>query len=262
MSASETVELELGEVCTLTLNRPEKGNAMSKLMADEIKLAAQAVAEHEGARLLLLRGAGKAFCAGGDFAMLERNAAQQPETNRVAMEKFYRSFLALLELPVPTMAVVHGAAVGAGLCVAMACDLRVAAAEAKLGANFVRVGLHPGMGCSVLLPHLVGPAKAAELLLTGRLIRGAEAARLGLVNEAVPRAELEARVQELQNELLGAAPIAQAQLTQTLRRPLRDKLGPALEREASCQAIDFATADLAEAVRAFGDGRSPVFKGS
>jgi enoyl-CoA hydratase len=177
------------------------------------------------------------------------------------MEAFYRLFLSVSTLRCPSVAVVHGAAVGAGLCFAAACDLRIAATEAKLGANFVRVGLHPGMGCTLLLPHLVGEAKARELLLTGALIDGSEAARIGLVNRAVPRDHLEEAVAETADQLATAAPIAVAQTKSTLNGPLLARLEETLARESLSQAISFSTEDLKEAVSAFRNGRKPAFAG-
>src|SRR6185369_526399 len=119
----------------------------------------------------------------GDFQMLQDRANTGEAENRVAMRRFYRSYLAVREVRVPTIAVLHGAAMGAGLCFAMACDLRVAAIGTKLGVNFVRVGLHPGMGATWLLPRLIGPSRATELLLTGRTLVAEEAAAIGLVHQ-------------------------------------------------------------------------------
>jgi enoyl-CoA hydratase/carnithine racemase len=238
---------------------------MSEFIRVEIGAAIAAAVERinqsDEVRVVLLRGEGRAFCAGGDFSLIEQNSRRTPEQNRRSMLAFYSSYLSLLELGAPSIAVVHGAAVGAGLCLAMACDLRIAAREAKLGANFVRIGLHPGMACTLLLPRLVGPARAAELVLTGKLVSGARAEQLGLVNQAVPREKLEAAVAEAVEQLLASAPIAVAQAKATLLAPLRAELARALEREASAQAIDFTTADLAEAVAAFREARSPRFAG-
>jgi enoyl-CoA hydratase/carnithine racemase len=123
------------------------------------------------------------------------------------------------------------------------------------------VGLHPGMGGTLLLPRLVGPAKAAELLLTGTLVDGAEAERIGLVNAAVPRGELEALVEATAKSIASAAPIAVRQTKETLTRPLLEALDAQLAREAECQAVDFASEDLKEAVTAFRAGRPPSFSG-
>jgi enoyl-CoA hydratase len=211
---------------------------------------------------VLLQGEGRAFCAGGDFSLIEQNVLKPPAQNRSEMPIFYASFLSVARLRAPSVAVLQGAAVGAGLCLAMACDLRLAAREAKLGANFVRVGLHPGMGCSLLLPRLVGAARAAELIYTGRLITGGEAETIGLVHTAVARDELDDLVEETSRQLQAAAPLAVAQAKETLNATLIASLDAALEREATCQAADFATDDVKEAIAAFRAGRPPQFAGT
>ncbi len=255
------VVVEVARVSRIVLNRPERQNAMNEAMGDAIAAAVQQLNASSEPRVVLVEGAGRSFSAGGDFSLIGTNAARSPEENRRGMLAFYSRYLSILSLRVPSIAVLHGAAVGAGLCLALACDLRLAASEAKLGANFVRVGLHPGMGCSLLLPRLVGPAVASDLLLSGRLVTGEEAARLGIVNEAVPRAELAARVMERAEQIATAAPIPVAQTKATLIAPLLGELSNALAREAAAQAIDFTTTDLREAVTAFAAGRPPEFTG-
>jgi enoyl-CoA hydratase len=258
---SPSIRVELGRICRIVLDRPDKQNAMSVEMGEELGAAVDAVNQTAEARVVLVQGEGRAFSAGGDFDVIERNASRTPEENRRGMLAFYRSYLSVLRLSTPSIAVIHGAAIGAGLCLAMACDLRLAAREAKLGANFVRVGLHPGMGCSLLMPRLVGNAVAAELLLTGRILNGEEAEAIGLVNKSVPRDELMRLVEQTADQIASAAPIAVAQTKATLALPLLAELERTLEREASAQAVDFTTSDLREAVSAFRAGRAPEFKG-
>ena len=255
------LRLELGPVSRIVLDRPEKHNAMSVEMGGLLRDAVSAINGSDSVRVVLVQGEGRAFCAGGDFDIIEASSRQPPEDNRRRMLEFYGSFLSVLRVRVPVVAQIHGAAVGAGLALALACDVRVAAAQAKLGANFVRVGLHPGMGCSLLLPHIVGAAKAAELIYTGQLIDGAEAARIGLVNKAVPAEALEAETSAVVEQLLKAAPIAVMQAKATLMASLWSRVDDALNREANAQAIDFGTEDLREAVAAFRAGRPPVFNG-
>lgn len=258
---SSPVRVEIGPVSRIVLDRPDKQNAMTAEMGRLVSEAVATLNASREPRVVLVEGEGRAFCAGGDFSLIDENSKKSPEDNRRDMIGFYSSFLSVARLSVPSVAVLHGATVGAGLCLAMACDVRLCASEAKLGANFVRVGLHPGMGCTLLLPRLVGPAKAAELILSGRLIDGAEAERIGLVNLAVPRAELRARVDALVGEITSAAPVAVAQAKETLVAPLLAALDATLEREAACQALDFTTADLREAVSAFREARAPAFQG-
>lgn len=257
----DPVELQIGAITTLTLNRPDRRNAMTVETGEALCEAVARINASDEPRVVLVRGRGRSFSAGGDFDVLEANSLRAPEDNRRAMLNFYRIHLSILEIRVPTIAVLHGAAVGAGLCLAMACDLRIAANDAKLGANFVRVGLHPGMGCSLLLPRLVGPARASELMLTGRLLLGDEAARIGLVTEAVAAEELETRVEQMATAIATAAPVAVIQTKATLLQSLWDDLERALATESASQAISFATADLKEAVAAFRDGRPPNFLG-
>jgi enoyl-CoA hydratase/carnithine racemase len=259
---SEPVVLvTIAPVAKITLNRPDKQNAMSAEMGFAFRDAVDQVNASDVPRVVLIEGSGRAFSAGGDFSLIEGNSRKSGEQNRREMPEFYWSFLSVIRLRVPSVAVLGGAAVGAGLCLAMACDIRLAAREAKLGANFVKVGLHPGMGGTLLLPRLVGPAKAAELLLTGKLVDGAEAERIGLVNAAVPRGELEALVEATAKSIASAAPIAVRQTKETLTRPLLEALDAQLAREAECQAVDFASEDLKEAVTAFRAGRPPSFSG-
>jgi enoyl-CoA hydratase len=250
-----------GRIAEIVLNRPDKYNAMTVEMGLALRDATVEVSADPQTRVVVLRGAGKAFSAGGDFSVLEQSSKRDPEDNRRMMLEFYSVFLSLMNVPVPVVAVIHGAAVGAGLCIALTADVRLAAAEAKLGANFVRVGLHPGMGCTALLPHVVGPARAAELLLTGALVSGDEAARIGLVSRALPREGLEAAAQETLAAIAGAAPIAVRQTKATMRRALLAQLPGALAQEALNQAIDFGTEDLLEAISAFRAGRTPEFHG-
>lgn len=259
--SGESLRVELGPVSRIVLNRPDKQNAMTADMGKAMERAVESINASSATRVVVVCGEGRAFSAGGDFSLFDQNAQRTPEENRREMRAFYGSFLSLLRLTPPTIAVLQGAAVGAGLCIALACDIRLAARQAKLAANFVRVGLHPGMGCTLLLPHVVGPARARDLILTGRMIDGVEAERIGLVHQAVERDELPKLVDETVEELLRAAPIPAAEAKATLVAPLLASLDAALEREASCQALDFTTQDLLEAVAAFREDRKPVFAG-
>jgi enoyl-CoA hydratase len=257
----QNIKLNLqSAVGELVLARPDARNAMIAEMGAEIRRAVEEINRTKSLRALIVHGEGKGFSAGGDFKMIEARTHETPKANRPAMRLFYDSFLSIREVRVPTIAVIHGAAIGAGLCFAMACDLRVAAAGAKLGVNFVRIGLHPGMGATYLLPRLVGPAAAAELLLTGRIIDADEALRIGLVSRVLPSPEEAlAAGHSLADEIASAAPIPVVQTKTTLHRT--HDLEEALMAEAEAQSIDFTTEDLKEAIRAFAEKRTPTFSG-
>lgn len=257
-----------GPVATLTLQDPERRNAMSQAMGEAFAAQVAALAAEPGLRAVVLTGAGEAFSAGGDLGMIEARARQGAERPGVArreirdgMRGFYGLFLALRDLPCPSLAAINGHAIGAGLCVALACDLRVASREAKLGLNFTRLGLHPGMGATWTLPRLVGSARAAELLYTGRLVTGAEAAELGMVNRAVARERVLPECLELAREVAAAAPIAVAGVKRALARSAAATLEDQLHFEASEQALCFESRDVHEGLAAARERRNPRFEG-
>jgi enoyl-CoA hydratase len=213
-------------------------------------------------RAVIVAGEGEAFCAGGDFAFLNERLGATAAENHAAMRRFYDDYLSVRALTVPTLAALHGAAIGAGLCFALACDLRLAAEGTKLAVNFVKLGLHPGMGATYLLPKLVGPARAAELLMTGRTVDAQHGLAIGLVNEVVPAAKLRERAKEVAREIAAAGPLAVSQVKQSLHAPAQAELIAALEVEATAQAMNYATKDLAEGVLAAKERRAPKFTGA
>jgi enoyl-CoA hydratase/carnithine racemase len=258
-----------GAIARLTFQDPERLNAMTEAMGHALRAAVDELRGDASLRAAVLLGAGRAFSAGGDLDMIEskaRAAAASPggavrEENRAFMERFYGLYLSVRELPFPTVAAIHGPAIGAGLCVALACDLRVAAREAQLGLNFVRLGIHPGMGASWTLPRLVGPALAAELLFTGRVLDGAEAERIGLVNRAVARDEVVPAALALAREIAESAPLP----VRGAKRALAGALGASLEAqlrfEAEQQSRNYETRDLREGIAAAREKRAPRFEG-
>lgn len=251
---------EKDQVATLTLNDEARLNAMGEPMAEAFRdLVAQLYPRRHELRAVILTGAGKAFSAGGDLKMLERKQTLSGETNRLRMREFYDSFLSLRSLEVPVIAALNGAAVGAGLCVAAACDIRIAARGAKLGFTFTKLGLHPGMGASWFLPRVVGEARAAELMLTARVIDVDEALRIGLVSEVLEPERLMARAYEIAAEIRAGGPEAVRQLLETLRNGATS-LDAALEREATCQAINYASSEFKEGVRAVSEKRPARFR--
>ncbi|MBL8955852.1 MAG: enoyl-CoA hydratase/isomerase family protein [Myxococcaceae bacterium] len=254
------VEID-GDIGSLVLARAPARNAMSVEMGRQVTAAVESLGS-SSVRAVVVAGEGAVFSAGGDFDFLLERLKSTPAENHAAMRRFYDAFLSVRRLKVPTIAAVQGAAIGAGLCFAMGCDLRIAAEGTKLAVNFVKLGLHPGMGATWLLPRLVGPARAAELLMTGRQIDAAEALRIGLVNEVVPAGELLARAKAVARELASAGPVAVAQVKASLGKQVEGELEAALELEAAAQAVSYATKDLAEGVAAARERRAPKFTGA
>ncbi|MBI5440157.1 MAG: enoyl-CoA hydratase/isomerase family protein [Deltaproteobacteria bacterium] len=264
--AGELIRVQHDErgFAVLSLERPEALNSMTPAMGEELGQAVEELCADESLRAVILTGAGKAFCAGGDLEMLARDA-QGGGPGGPAMgatpREFYDRFLSIRKLPVPTIAAINGPAIGAGLCLALACDLRVAASGATMGMTFVRVGIHPGMGATFWLPTLVGVAKAWELLFTGRLIDAREAYQIGLVNRVVQRDRVVDEARELAAEIAEAGPVAVRLLKETLRRSLDQGLERALEDESRQQARTFRTEDAREGIRAITEKRKAAFKG-
>jgi enoyl-CoA hydratase/carnithine racemase len=257
-----------GDVVTLHFNDPTRLNAMSQAMGEAFAAAVAELAADASLRALVLTGAGRAFSAGGDLAMIEGRAAQGAANGargraeiRAGMRAFYGLFLAVRELPCPTLAAIHGSAIGAGLCVALACDVRIAATDARLGLNFTRLGLHPGMAATWTLPRLVGPAHAAELLYSSRSFSGSEAATIGLVNRAVAAGEVLAETQRLAAEIAAAAPLAVRGVKRSLRRSETTGLAEQLDAEAEEQAACFESRDVHEGLAAVRERRAPKFAG-
>jgi enoyl-CoA hydratase len=254
------VDTSASPIASLWLNRPDRRNAMTHEMADEFSAAIDQLNRNDTVRVVLVRGAGESFSSGGDFTLFEELAAIGESETRDTLVDFYNKFLHVRELRTISIAVVQGAAVGAGVGLAMACDLRIAATDAVFGFTFTRLGLHPGMGATYLLPKLVGWPRALEILAAGRSITGVEAAAIGLCQRAVPPGSLGAQALALADEIASAAPLAVRALKKGFWDD-RDSLGPILEREAACQAASFHTADFREGVAALRAGRKPKFSG-
>jgi enoyl-CoA hydratase len=251
-------------VVVLTLDDPERRNAMTAKMGDALEARCRELADDDTVRTVVLTGAQPAFSAGGDLAMLE-DLAERTRTDGFdasdTMERFYRRFLAIRTLPVPVIAAINGHAVGAGLCVALAADLRIVATEAKVGLNFARLGLHPGMGGSWFLPRILGEQRAAAWLYTGALFSGTDAAAQGLALEAVPGEQVLDRALALAADIAASSPVVVRQLKRTLAEADRRDLDEALSHEARAQAISYGTTDLRVGLQAARERSTPTFPG-
>ncbi len=262
------VEREAG-VATLTLHDPERRNAMTRALGEAFAARVAELREDASVRALVLTGAGRAFSAGGDLAMLEALAARGADGADAAraeirdtMRSFYDLFLSVRDLACPTIAAINGPAIGAGLCVALACDLRLAARGARLALNFTRLAIHPGMGATWTLPRLVGPAVAAELLFTSRSLDAEEAEGVGLVNRCVEPEELLPCARELAAEIAANGPLAVRGTRRALAGALDRTLGEQLDFEAQEQADCLGSRDVREGLAAVRERRDPKFAGS
>jgi len=245
-----------GGVATVEIRRPPHNFFDEDLIA-ALADALEALDEDAACRAVVLAAQGSAFCAG---ARLE-GGGEGAGDFRGRSRRLYDHALRLFRTRKPLVAAVHGAAVGGGLGLALAADLRVTCPEARFSANFARLGFHPGFGLSLTLPELVGPSRAADLLLTGRRVPGEEAAALGLADRLVPRERVREEATALARELAGSAPLAVVAIRATLRRGLAERVAAALEHELAEQARLIATPDAREGILAMAERREPRFTG-
>jgi enoyl-CoA hydratase/carnithine racemase len=212
-------------------------------------------------RAAVIGSEGRSFCAGANFRSGDAPDPASGSTFEASTRAFYAQAARIFTAPVPLVAAVHGPAVGAGLGLALACDLRVLGQNAWLAANFVRLGIHPGFAISLTLPRLVGPGRASDMLLTGRRVEAAEAASMGLAERLVSSGtEIEVAIR-LAHEIAHGAPLAVASTRATLRQGLAADAAEALSHELAEQARLAGTADAIEGVSAMLEGREPTFDG-
>ena len=259
MSSYETLLLERrGRVAVITINRPAKMNALNIQTRTEGAAALDELREDESVRVVVITGAGeKAFIAGAD---INEFAGMTAVAQRAVM-KGRRAFDAVEDFPKPVIAMINGFALGGGCELAMACDIRIASAKAKLGQPEIKLGIIPGGGGTQRLTRLVGEGKAMELILTGDMISAEEAQALGLVNRVVPAEHLEAATMELADKIAEMSPVALAMAKAAVKGAARLDLRAGLDAEVDLFALCFSSADKEEGVRAFIEKRKPEFKG-
>jgi enoyl-CoA hydratase/carnithine racemase len=226
-------------IATVTLHRPEKLNAYTVAMGEEVVHAFRALRDDPAVRVAILAGAGRAFCAGVDLEALRAHQAGQGAGAgpRLGEEAFLRELpLELAEFPKPVIAAVQGAAIGVGVTMTLPCDLRIAADDAKLGLTFAKLGLLPGLGSTYLLPRLVGRARALELVLTARVVPAREALEMGLVNRVVPAAELAKEARETAGRMAECAPAVLAAAKRALHLGAASTMAEAMRHEQEASA--------------------------
>jgi enoyl-CoA hydratase/carnithine racemase len=258
----EGVRYEIGAagVATLTLDRPDKRNAVMPPDWRALEDYLDKGAADPKVRVFVLTGAGSIFCAGGDLKSMGERLEQSPVRRSRELLRMSRAMQRFRETPKPIIAAVNGAAIGAGCVIALACDLRLATASASFSVPFLRVGMQPDFGGAYFLPRLLGTARALELLWTGDALTADEAARLGLVNRVLPDESFAGKVQEFAAKVARnpAGPLALSKLT--VYHGSEQTLSELLDIEALAQTVLSKSFDAQEGVRAFVEKRKPAFK--
>jgi enoyl-CoA hydratase/carnithine racemase len=260
----QTILYEMRDhIAYATFNRPESMNAINRQMARELVDACKQIEEDSAVRVAIFTGAGeRAFSAGMDLKeRAETSFSPIDRRNQKISATIHTQSRAIAALTKPTIAAIRGYCVGGGLEMALACDLRVAAEDAKLGLAEVRRGLIPGAGGTQRLPRVVGMAKALEICLTGENVTGSEALRLGLVNVAVPAAGVMRAAEDLASKILKGAPVSVAFIKEAIKKGVELPLEEGLRLEADLSAMIATTEDSKEGPRAFAEKRAPVWKG-
>ena len=256
------LEARNDSIVTLVMNRPDKLNALSGALSTALNQALARIAADAAVRVVVLTGAGRAFCSGGDLGAIgkgrERN---EPAELEPILRAGMQAVLKMRLMPQPVIAAVNGPAAGAGMNIALAADIRIAADNATFGQTFSRVGLFPDYGGTYFLPQLVGPSIAAELLYTGEMIDAQAALRLGVVNRVVPAVQLETEVKSLAQKIAQGPPMAVHAIKNVLFGKSEDELVQALDHEVEQQMKCFYSEDCSEGIRAFFEKRAPKFQG-
>ncbi len=260
--AYEYVRFEKADgIATITMNRPERLNALDVETGAELLKAVEDCEADPEVRVVVLAGAGRAFSAGGDVKAFSESLDDPTSYFKQLIPRLHAGILAIRRIPKPVIARVHGFAAGAAMSLTMACDLVVAAENARFNVAYVGVGLSPDGGATYFLPRLVGPRKALEIFLTGEIIGAAEAARLGLVNRVVPDAELEEATRDLALRLARGPALALARSKELVNRSLGATLEGQLDDEEETILRSVTSEDFGEGVRAFVEKREPEFRG-
>jgi enoyl-CoA hydratase/carnithine racemase len=249
-----------GAVRHVVLNRPEKRNAFDDELVLGLRVALEAAADDDGVQCVVLRGAGPMFSSGMDVNFLGGLAAD-PSRLRTSRRPILETWNLCEEMPKPTIAQIHGGCLGGAMELALACDLRVMAADAVIGVVETRVGLVPDVGGSSRLPSVVGLGRAKEMIMASKVIDGIEAERIGLVNRVAPADELDEATDQLVAELLACAPRAVALAKRLLDSVAKPTLSATLEQEVAAQELCARSEDFAEGTRAFAEKRQPQFSG-
>ena len=246
----------------VTLDYPDRRNAMSAPMTAAWGRLAAAIKADASVRAVVVTGAGTAFCSGGDTGWIGGDPDASVDQLRTRMMAFYRTWLSMRDVEVPVIAAINGAAVGAGACIALAADVRIASENAKFTVPFLKLGMHPGMATTYLLPEVVGVAAARDLLFTGRVVNAQRMLELGLVSEVLPADGFGDAARDLGEAVAATAPIATRLTKAALLAGGMDSIEECIQWEAVAQPVTLATADLQEGLTAAREKRPANFSGS
>jgi len=260
--AAVLIETRNEAVVTLAMNRPERMNALNNELATALNEALRRLTADLSVNVVVLTGTGRAFCAGGDLGAIGAGRAKGDASELAPLLRSgMQAVLRMRTMPQPVIAAVNGAAAGAGMNLALAADIRVAAETAVFGQNFAKVGLYPDYGGTYFLPQLVGPSIAAEMFYTGDMIDAKTAMQLGIVNHVVPGDALQGEVQKLAQKIANGPQVAIREVKRTVFARDEKAMTDALEREVEAQLKCFHSQDCAEGIRAFLEKRPPKFQG-
>jgi 2-(1,2-epoxy-1,2-dihydrophenyl)acetyl-CoA isomerase len=262
VTMANVLEDRSGSIVTLRMNRPDRLNALNVPLARELAAALNRAAKDDAIRVVVLTGAGRAFCAGGDLPFLRearrRNAPNELKDLLVAGREM---ILTIATMPKPVVAAINGAAAGGGMNLALACDIRIASETAVFAESFANLALYPDYGGTYFLPRLIGPSRAGELFFTGEIITAQKAERLGIVSRVFAAADFEAETARVAERLSVAPPLPVRAIKNALRGADLDELTRALDEENRHQLDFFMSQDCAEGIEAFFEKRKPNFRG-
>lgn len=259
----QNIESSVAEgIATVRLNRPEKLNSFAGTMREDLVRTLTTTGERDDVRVIVITGAGRGFSAGGDIDYMQ---SLQEKRDILAFTTLLSAGAAIVttirDLEQPVIAAVNGVAAGAGLNLALACDMRIAARSARFSASFVKIGLHPDWGGTFFLPQLVGASRAMELMMTGRIVDAEEALSIGLVDRIVPEETLLEEVHSLAGSIASGPPIAIRDIKKAVYESVNNELRMQVRLETENQIRAFLSADAAEGMKAFREKRAPKFKG-